>query len=191
MKAVENKAVNTSSLIDFDNNPAVPDTAAKAPTQTASSVQSSTVEKASNPPKVNSVESLLFELSVGPVGNVSEVPGSSDASSAKPVASSNGVTATASASTTNTQAVPNSEGAAASSSIGNAQAFPCSHADLMFQVNDQQVQTMQQSESPAGDSSSSKLTLEALSDQVRKHVSHFSISRLQIWSINSFSWKWK
>lgn len=182
MKAVENKAVNTSSLIDFDNNPAVPDTAAKAPTQTASSVQSSTVEKASNPPKVNSVESLLFELSVGPVGNVSEVPGSSDASSAKPVASSNGVTATASASTTNTQAVPNSEGAAASSSIGNAQAFPCSHADLMFQVNDgrQQVQTMQQSESLAGDSSSSKLTLEALSDQVRKHVSHFSISRLQI-----------
>lgn len=174
VKAIETKSASTSSLIDLDNNFEVLDTPAKAQTQTATSVQSSVEEKASsNFPKVNSVEALLFELSIGPVGsNVSEVPTSNEVSSATPVASSNSVATEESSSITNTPAVPNTI------TSSNGQAIPCSRADSEYQVNDrQQAQAMQQpqpsSELPAAHGSSTaqkgNSTLEAaLSDQVRK-----------------------
>lgn len=76
----EKLVTSASGLIDFENNLESPDSA-KTRTESGSSIQSSTVQKTSNPPIVNSMEYLLFELSVAPVRNASENPITNTASS--------------------------------------------------------------------------------------------------------------
>lgn len=95
MKADDNKTGSASGLIQYDNKSELPDPSTKAQTERGSSIQSPTVQKTYNPPSVNSVEYLLFELSGLSVGSASENPSSNTASltvpatlSTSPVASS-------------------------------------------------------------------------------------------------------
>ncbi|XP_059644462.1 probable ADP-ribosylation factor GTPase-activating protein AGD14 [Cornus florida] len=148
-KLVEHKRVNSESLIDFSTDLEPCDTIAAPQTeQTAPPVdggnlvlvQSSPKEKSSDVPNLNSVESLLFDLSppsIEPVGVISDAPGSGDAPSATPVASSNSVSAPA------------------ASPVGMAVPWPSSGSDSMVEVTaGQQLPTMQQhlpsSTSPVG-----------------------------------------
>ncbi|KAK2983124.1 hypothetical protein RJ640_022596 [Escallonia rubra] len=156
VKAAEPKTVTSSSLIDFDNGPELPDSGPVPQTQTLApssggdgpSVQPSALEKASTAPNVNSVESLLFELSgpaVVPASSMPEVPNNSNTPSAIPGPVSNGVAAIATAPTTNTRAVPNNAEASVTSPAGNSQALPNTNGNDMLSGNDtQQLLTSQQ-----------------------------------------------
>ncbi|KAL1827862.1 hypothetical protein ACET3Z_006274 [Daucus carota] len=84
VKADDNKSANASGLIQYDNNSELPDTSTKAQTEFNSSVQSSIVQRTNNPPSINSVEFLLFELSGLAVGNASEKSSSNAATLAAP-----------------------------------------------------------------------------------------------------------
>ncbi|KAK1394669.1 Arf-GAP domain-containing protein [Heracleum sosnowskyi] len=132
------EAASASGSIDFKNN-------LKTQTESASSIQTSTMQKTSTPPSVNSVEFLLSELSFVPVGNASASPNSPNTSSTTPVASitkpvassvvptasssvassTAPVTSSAAAATTESASTPKrlatrfAEIAAASSSVGN------------------------------------------------------------------------
>uniref|UniRef100_A0A5B6ZKX4 Putative ADP-ribosylation factor GTPase-activating protein AGD14 n=1 Tax=Davidia involucrata TaxID=16924 RepID=A0A5B6ZKX4_DAVIN len=167
-KLVEQKRVNSSSLIDFHIDPrpsdtaAVPQTEQMAPSTAGGNlalVQSSTKDKASDARNANSLEFLLFELSapaVEPVKIMSEAPGSGNTPLAAPAALSNSVSATATAAITNTPVVHTNGGAPAASPIGMAPVLLSSSGDSMVTAA-QQLPTMQQNQPsayPAGDSSS-------------------------------------
>ncbi|WOG82281.1 hypothetical protein DCAR_0101444 [Daucus carota subsp. sativus] len=85
VKENEKKEESESRLIDIKNNLESHDTSANTQTERGSTIQSSTEQKTSNPPSINSVEYLLLELSVG---NASKNPITDTASSAAPNASS-------------------------------------------------------------------------------------------------------
>ncbi|KAK1382795.1 ADP-ribosylation factor GTPase-activating protein AGD14 [Heracleum sosnowskyi] len=85
VKADDNKAATASGLIQYDNKSESPDTSTKGQTESGSSIQSWPMRKTNDPPSVNTVEYLLFELSGLQVGNASENPISNAASLTSPV----------------------------------------------------------------------------------------------------------
>ncbi|KAA8521754.1 hypothetical protein F0562_012427 [Nyssa sinensis] len=143
-KLVEQKRMNSSSLIDFSVDPE-PSVAAAAPQTDQMNpsnidrgslvlVQSSTKKKASDAPKANSLEFLLFELSappVEPVDIMSEAPASGNTSLAAPVAVPNSISATVTAAITNVPAVHTNGGAPTTSSVGMTPALLSSSGDSL------------------------------------------------------------
>lgn len=101
-KSLELTTVNSVSLIDFSADPEPP--APTTPSQTRQTVLlNEGGHGAADPPIVNSLESLLFGLSVpasGPVDIMSQAPANIDAESAGPLALSSSVGATVAESTT-------------------------------------------------------------------------------------------
>lgn len=85
MKSDDNKAASASGVNQYDNKSESPDTSSKGQTESGSSIQSSPMQKTNDPPSVNSVEYLLFELSGLQVGNASENAISDAASLNSPV----------------------------------------------------------------------------------------------------------
>lgn len=125
-KVAESKTAMTRSLIDFSMEPEVSDTAAVQETHQivpyvdAGNSTESSIMNTSKPQNVNSVESLLFELSalaIVPASTTSEAPNASDASPALPIVLSNEVGATITGSTT-MPSVPSNEILALPSSTG-------------------------------------------------------------------------
>ncbi|KAM7490331.1 hypothetical protein LguiA_033252 [Lonicera macranthoides] len=158
-KAAESKTATRSSLIDFSMEPEVSDTAAVQEIQqivpyvdAGNSAESSTMNT-SKPQNVNSVESLLFELSalaIVPASTTSEAPNASDASSpALPIVLSNEVGATITGSTTNTPSVPSNEILALPSSTGEYNTTKANEGQQLVTM-----QHYQPSVSAAGDSGS-------------------------------------
>ncbi|PSS01172.1 ADP-ribosylation factor GTPase-activating protein [Actinidia chinensis var. chinensis] len=123
---------NAISLIDFSDDPEPPDLAAAPQTlQTATSIEAGS--GASDPPKVNSLESILFELSApasGPVDIMSEAPDNSDTQSGALLAFPSNVAAPVTASTTNGPAAPSSVDAPVASPVG--QHLPITHQNQLY-----------------------------------------------------------
>ncbi|KAF5938916.1 hypothetical protein HYC85_023175 [Camellia sinensis] len=168
-KSLKFKRVTSGSLIEFVSDSMPPHAAATQIQQTAlstnggnrDSVQSSTKAKVSDDTNVNSLEFLLFGLSVpaaAPVDKMSAATGNADAQSAVPVELSNNVGAIVPVSTTNVPAVLSTGDAHAASPAGIAPIVPNSRSDSMVKVTDGQqlsiVQSNQPYSSPSGDCNS-------------------------------------
>ncbi|KAI7993646.1 putative ADP-ribosylation factor GTPase-activating protein AGD14 [Camellia lanceoleosa] len=168
-KSLKFKRVTSDSLIEFVSDSMPPHAAATQIQQTAlstnggnrDSVQSSTKAKVSDDTNVNSLEFLLFGLSVpaaAPVDKMSAATGNADAQSAVPVELSNNVGAIVTVSTTNVPAVLSTGDAHAASPAGIAPIVPNSRSDFMVKVTDGQqlsiVQSNQPYSSPSGDCNS-------------------------------------
>ncbi|CAL5321410.1 unnamed protein product [Camellia sinensis] len=168
-KSLKFKRVTSGSLIEFVSDSMPPHAAATQIQQTAlstnggnrDSVQSSTKAKVSDDTNVNSLEFLLFGLSVpaaAPVDKMSAATGNADAQSAVPVELSNNVGAIVTVSTTNVPAVLSTGDAHAASPAGIAPIVPNSRSDSMVKVTDGQqlsiVQSNQPYSSPSGDCNS-------------------------------------
>ncbi|KAL2544766.1 NSP (nuclear shuttle protein)-interacting GTPase [Forsythia ovata] len=150
-KPKENKTVDSSSLIDFDCNPVAP-TKPEQQALTASSTPSSAAEKASNAPNVNSLESLLFELSAPvalPVGSKPQIPTSADALPIAPVALPHSSEATDAGSTTSMPKVSNVVGPPPSSTMEKDQALPSNTTNSMGEVTDVQKLPYEQQNPPS------------------------------------------
>ncbi|KAL2517656.1 ArfGap/RecO-like zinc finger domain-containing protein [Abeliophyllum distichum] len=137
-KPKENKTVDSSSLIDFDANPV-----AVAPTKTEPQAltASTAAEKASDAPNVNSLESLLFELSATvalPVGSTPQIPTSADALLSAPVALPHGSEATDAGSTTSMPQVSRVVEPPPSSTMEKDQALPGNRTDVQKLPYEQQ-----------------------------------------------------
>ncbi|THG10056.1 hypothetical protein TEA_028127 [Camellia sinensis var. sinensis] len=168
-KSLKFKRVTSGSLIEFVSDSMPPHAAATQIQQTSlstnggnrDSVQSSTKAKVSDDTNVNSLEFLLFGLSVpaaAPVDKMSAATGNADAQSAVPVELSNNVGAIVTVSTTNVPAVLSTGDAHAASPAGIAPIVPNSRSDSMVKVTDGQqlsiVQSNQPYSSPSGDCNS-------------------------------------
>ena len=152
-------------MIDFSDDPKPPDLAA-AP-QTATSIEAGS--GASDPPKVNSLESILFELSApasGPVDIMSEAPDNSDAQSGARLAFPSNVAAPVTASTTNGPAASSSVDAPAVSPVG--QHLPITHQNQLYaSISGDNIYTTQQSTPSSG----------SLYDQVKSVFFFFKFPR--------------
>ncbi|GMP94740.1 hypothetical protein CsSME_00044075 [Camellia sinensis var. sinensis] len=158
-KSLKFKRVTSGSLIEFVSDSMPPHAAATQIQQTAlstnggnrDSVQSSTKAKVSDDTNVNSLEFLLFGLSVpaaAPVDKMSAATGNADAQSAVPVELSNNVGAIVTVSTTNVPAVLSTGDAHAASPAGIAPIVPNSRSDSMVKVTDGQQLSIVQSNQP-------------------------------------------
>ncbi|KAI5669407.1 hypothetical protein M9H77_19260 [Catharanthus roseus] len=147
--------VSTCNLIDFDGNPQPPATTAVVQTQQHASstdarkslAPTSVDEKPSNPPNVNPMELLLFELAgpaVAPSVSTSEQPPGAESSSAATEGSLN----VTSGPTTNASLDSNYVGTTKASTIQNSPALPQVMGDTIVTVSHaQQLPAVNQNQS--------------------------------------------
>lgn len=147
--------MSTCNLIDFDGNPQPPATTAVVQTQQHASstdarkslAPTSVDEKPSNPPNVNPMELLLFELAgpaVAPSVSTSEQPPGAESSSAATEGSLN----VTSGPTTNASLDSNYVGTTKASTIQNSPALPQVMGDTIVTVSHaQQLPAVNQNQS--------------------------------------------
>lgn len=137
--------MNSLNLIDFDANPEPAATTEVVPSQQIVpygeggnvSAPTSTNEMASNIPKVNSTDFLLFELSnpsIAPSGGTSEQPLEGASPSFINEGSMNTDMTMTPASTTNTSLDPNYVGSHAIATVSQAQQLPTMYQNLSVPV---------------------------------------------------------